>query len=669
MSNKNSSLQSPAGGDSALLSVFSVAGNLSKKSSDIILAFLMMAIIGLMILPLPLVLIDTLVALNMALGVMLVLMAIYVNSALQFSAFPSVLLISTLFRLALSIATTRMILLQGDAGNIIDTFGQMVAGGNIVVGLVVFLIITLVQFLVIAKGSERVAEVGARFTLDAMPGKQLSIDSDLRSGLIDKTEARKKRSDLERESQLHGSLDGAMKFVKGDAIAGIVVIIINLLGGLAVGVFQHDMSAGAAMNKYSILTIGDGLVAQIPALFGAMAAGLIVTRVSDTESEQHLGSAIQQQFTSIPRVSLVAGVMCLFFALVPGFPTGIFTVLGLLLMFTGAMLIPAVNLLVRSYSTPAFDSVMQRKAQTKVAQVNQASQDVITESVPIAFQMPAVLAEHGGDNEFQQTMQLMLAEHQRNTGVMLPPVTFNWLSHEHSNWSLEVFDVPVTSGEATTPDMIPAVADQGMLAIRRNITLFVGLEQTNRMLNKISDHSPEVVKEVQRALSLQSISVIVRNLVEEEVPINNLAVALEALVSASQQEKDLQNLTEYARMSLSRQLCHRYAKDGVLDVVCLSLELEESLLGMLRANAEANTPGISPQLTEQVYQALDAVIVSLNPSAVVVPVVMRRYLRTLLIDNHFNVPVLSYPEVVKPFRFNVLSRVSLSEPTVSVVNG
>ena len=643
-----------------LPAVFSAIGNMSRKSSDVILAFLMMAIIGLMILPLPLVLIDTLVALNMALGVMLVLMAIYVNSPLQFSAFPSVLLISTLFRLALSIATTRLILLEGDAGNIIDTFGQMVAGGNIVVGLVVFLIITLVQFLVIAKGSERVAEVGARFTLDAMPGKQLSIDSDLRSGLIDKAEARKKRADLEKESQLHGSLDGAMKFVKGDAIAGIVVIIINLLGGLAVGVFQNDMSAGAAMNKYSILTIGDGLVAQIPALFGAMAAGLIVTRVSDTETEQHLGSAIQQQFTSIPRVSLVAGVMCLFFALVPGFPTGIFTTLGLLLMFTGAMLIPAVNLIVRSYSTPAFDSVMQRKAQAKISQVKQTAPQPLTESVPIAFKLPSAMVRDGQDGPLQRHMQHLLADHQQKTGVLLPPVKFNWSGDEQSKWNLEVFDVPVTAGDTETDGSGDSVAEAGMLAIRKNITLFVGLEQTNRMLAKVSEASPEVVKEVQRALSLQSISVIVRNLVEEEVPINNLSVALEALVSASQQEKDLQNLTEYARMSLSRQLCYRYARDGVVDAVCLSLELEETLLGMLRTGAENNSLGISPQYSDQVLQALDTAIVSMNPSAVVVPVVIRKYIRTLLQDRHFEVPVLSYPEIVKPFQFNVLSRVGVS---------
>src|SRR5882762_3683465 len=217
------------------------------RYSDLVLVAGVIAIVALMVLPLP-------------------LLAIYIGSPLEFSVFPSVLLMTTLFRLSLSIATTRMILLHADAGHIIATFGKVVAGGNLVVGLVVFLIITVVQFIVIAKGAERVAEVAARFSLDAMPGKQLSIDSDLRSGLIDKDEARRRRRALELESKLHGSLDGAMKFVKGDAIAGIVIIVINLLGGLAIGVMQKGMSLGDAMLKYSILTIGDGMVAQIPAL-------------------------------------------------------------------------------------------------------------------------------------------------------------------------------------------------------------------------------------------------------------------------------------------------------------------------------------------------------------------------------------------------------------------
>lgn len=634
---------------------------ITSKSSDVILAFLMIAIIGLMILPLPLFLIDVLVAMNIALGIMLVLMAIYVNSVLQFSSFPSVLLITTLFRLALSIGTTRLILLEGDAGNIINTFGQMVAGGNVVVGLVVFLIITLVQFLVIAKGSERVAEVGARFTLDAMPGKQLSIDSDLRSGLIDKAEARKKRHDLEKESQLHGSLDGAMKFVKGDAIAGIVVIIINLLGGLAVGVFQLGMATGDAMNKYSILTIGDGLVAQIPALFGAMAAGLIVTRVNDTESTEHLGESIQTQFSSIPRVSMVAGALCFFFAFVPGFPTGIFVTLGLFLLLSGAMLIPAFRLIMKSYSTPAFDTVFQRKASSRVSPVTNTATVAIEDSSPFVLKLPNALSRNGGDTEIQREMQQLLAEHRAQTGVALPQLSFVWLVDEENKWCLEVFDVPVIAGECEPNDDISELCDSGMLAVRKNINLFFGLEQSNRLLIQASETTPEVVKEVQRALSSQAISIILRNLVEEEVPIKNLSGALEALVGASVNEKDLQNLTEYARISMGRQLCHKYARDGVVEAIGLSLTLEEELLSLMRENSQSSELGASPQLAERVTSALRDAIQTLRPSVIVAPVVLRRQIRLLIAESCFETPVLSYPEIVKPFTLKLLTRVELSD--------
>src|SRR5690606_18447670 len=231
---------------------------------------------------------------------------------------------------------TRSILLNAEGGHIVQTFGSMVAGGNLVVGLVVFLIITVVQFIVVAKGAERVAEVAARFTLDAMPGKQLSIDSDLRAGLIDKDEARRKRRLLETESQLHGALDGAMKFVKGDAIAGIVIIIINLLGGLAVGVLQHGMPLGEATHTYSILTIGDGLVSQIPAILATIAAGLVVTRTAGEEDDRHLGEAIGRQVSGQPRVVLITGLLALLMTLVPGFPKLVFLVLGVALLTLAA---------------------------------------------------------------------------------------------------------------------------------------------------------------------------------------------------------------------------------------------------------------------------------------------------------------------------------------------
>jgi type III secretion protein V len=628
------------------------------RSSDLVLAFFIVAIIGLMILPLPTVLIDTLVAANITLGVMLLLMAIYVSSALQFSSFPSVLLISTLFRLALSVATTRMILLDGDAGNIIDTFGEMVAGGNIVVGLVVFLIITLVQFIVIAKGSERVAEVGARFTLDAMPGKQLSIDSDLRSGLIDKAEARKKRADLEQESQLHGSLDGAMKFVKGDAIAGIVVIIVNLLGGLAIGIFQHGMPAAAAIEKYSILTIGDGLVAQIPALFGAMSAGLIVTRVSETDSKDHLGDTIQRQFASIPRVSLVAGVMALLFAFVPGFPTSIFITLGLVLTLTGAMLFPAFRYLMKSYSEPALESLSPRGKRSIRSDVESTEVVMPKSAQPLMLKLPVEMASAGGDGRIRERMQHLIENHCERSGIELPSMHFVWDRSGESVWSLAIFDVPVAGGPAVAGD-IDSIVDNCLLSIRRNVKLFVGIQETSRLMAQVSMTAPEVVNEVQRALPLQGISVIFRNLVEEEVPVHHSVAIFEGLVQASQNEKDLSNLTEYARMAIGRQICHRYALDGKVPAVGLTFESEEALLNQVRSANGVTELAANPEQLMKCRDMLGEAIVSEKPQAVVVPVMLRRHIRQLLVGEHFDTPVLSYPEIVHPFELISLKRVDV----------
>ncbi|MXX99111.1 MAG: FHIPEP family type III secretion protein, partial [Gammaproteobacteria bacterium] len=247
--------------------------------NDVLLALMLVFIIFMMVLPLPTTLIDILIGANMSMSVILLMLAIYIASPLEFSAFPSVLLLTTLFRLALSISTTRLVLLQADAGQIIFTFGNFVVAGNLVVGMVIFLIITIVQFMVITKGAERVAEVSARFSLDAMPGKQMSIDGDMRAGVINVEQARHRRSLVEKESQLYGSMDGAMKFVKGDAIAGLIIIVVNLIGGLTIGVMQRGMDVGEAMHVYSILTIGDGLITQIPALLIALTAGIIVTRV------------------------------------------------------------------------------------------------------------------------------------------------------------------------------------------------------------------------------------------------------------------------------------------------------------------------------------------------------------------------------------------------------
>ena len=303
------------------MSLFSDARNivsLTTRHSDLALVGLLVAVIALMIMPLPTALVDTLIGANLALSFAIMMMTMYVRTPLEFSSFPTMLLFTTLFRVGLNITTTRLILLNADAGEIIQTFGEFALGGNFVVGAVVFLILTIVQFLVIAKGAERVAEVGARFTLDAMPGKQMSIDADMRAGVIDMEEAQRRRDVISQESKMFGAMDGAMKFVKGDSIAGMIVAVVNIVGGTVIGITQHGISAGEALEIYGILTIGDGLVSQIPSLIIAISAGILITRSGDTQED--VGAQIGGQFFAQPKALLMAGGLIFLFALIPGFP-------------------------------------------------------------------------------------------------------------------------------------------------------------------------------------------------------------------------------------------------------------------------------------------------------------------------------------------------------------
>ena len=274
------------------------------RHNDINIVFLLVTVIALMIIPLPTPVVDTLIGVNMALSFTILMMTMYVRTVLDFSVFPTLLLFTTLFRVGLNITTTRLILLQADAGEIIFTFGEFALGGNFVVGAVVFLILTIVQFLVIAKGAERVAEVGARFTLDAMPGKQMSIDADMRAGVIDMEEAQRRRERISQESQMYGAMDGAMKFVKGDSIAGMIIAVVNIVGGTIIGITQNGMTAGDALHTYGILTIGDGLVSQIPSLLISISAGILITRTGD--SDDNVGSQIGLQIFAQPKALLMA---------------------------------------------------------------------------------------------------------------------------------------------------------------------------------------------------------------------------------------------------------------------------------------------------------------------------------------------------------------------------
>jgi type III secretion protein V len=300
-----------------------------KRYADIGLAVLVMLVVGMMIVPMPPFVLDLLLVLNISISMIMLLISMYIPDALRLASFPTIILVTTMFRLALNVSSTRLILLEAHAGEVIASFGKFVVRGNFVVGAVIFLVLMLINFLVISKGSERVAEVAARFTLDAMPGKQMSIDADLRAGAFDLDEARRKRIDLGRESQLFGSMDGAMKFVKGDSIAGLIITAINIIAGIIIGVTQKDMTAAEAVETYSILTIGDGLVSIIPALLMSICAGLIVTRVASEEEGNNLGMDLASQVLAQPKAFMIAGTFVFIMGCIPGLPFVPFTVSAL----------------------------------------------------------------------------------------------------------------------------------------------------------------------------------------------------------------------------------------------------------------------------------------------------------------------------------------------------
>ncbi len=642
----------------------------NSRFSDILLAMGVMAIVALMVLRLPVIVIDALVAVNICAGVALLLMALYTPQPVAFSSFPSVLLISTLFRLALSVATTRLILLDADAGHIIDAFGNFVAGGNLVVGVVVFVIITAVQFIVIAKGAERVAEVAARFTLDAMPGKQLSIDSDLRSGLIDKDEARKRRVLLEKESQLNGALDGAMKFVKGDAIASIIIVIVNLLGGLTVGVLQHGMPVGTAAEVFSILTIGDGMVAQIPALLSAMAAGLVVTRSSSSSGGTHLGATIGRQICRQPRVLLLTGVMSLLFAVVPGFPTTVFVALAIAMIAVGHYADPTLiaRLLGRTPSLALQD--------IDEASIDQGSSVSVDPTPPVSVSIPPGIAQASNLSEHVQHAIQVLA---RRSGVPFPVPQLVASRKHDEDIRVFIYDVeictvdmaaplreePLLSGvvlkegpgpeafehSAAAPDeddaMAMRVVNTVAQCLREHIDRFLGVQETSGLIEDAARRYPALVKEVLQVLTMQQIAEVLRNLLREDIPIRNMRDILEALAEWGGRERDLGALTEFVRMGLSQFISRRYAGQNRSLVAAVLGGATETAL----RNALQETPaGVMLMLDPERLGTLREVVQEAFGESVSNPVLltsadMRRHVRRAVQSHVPGLAVLSYQEL------------------------
>jgi len=630
--------------------------SIASRFADVILVAGVVSIIALMILPLPYWLIDTLVAFNITFGVLLLLTTLYVRTPLDFSAFPSILLVTTLFRLALSVSTTRMILLNAHAGKIITAFGTMVAGGNLVVGIVVYIIIVVVQFIVIAKGAERVAEVAARFSLDSMPGKQLSIDSDLRSGLIDKDEARRRRRTLELESKLHGSLDGAMKFVKGDAIASIVIVVINLIGGITIGVFQRSLDFGHAAHTYSILTIGEGLVAQIPALLAAMAAGLLVTRSTDEEKSQHLGEAIRFQLAANPRVLVFVGGIAILMAFVPGFPAPVFIGLGGALMVAGAATHPRLKPRFDRFVAPLQAQIQRGPAPAPATLLAAPAEPKPVVPLLLQLQMPQTAIEAASINS---ALTAMLDALQYRVGVPLPAMQLHFeTTGEERRWTLLAFETAIGRGEFEPGDegarvMVTTIRD----ALRRHLSMFMGVQEATAILNKVGNDYPEVVKEAVRTVPTTRIAEVLRRMLEEEVPLRNMRDVLEGIAEAGSQEREPARIADITRVTLKRYLISAYAVDGQLKALVVSSELEDMIRSSVRTVDGVERLAFEPDQARDLVASIQGAFEATGASVLLTGFDIRRALRKLIEPDLFDLPVLAFNELTSTIKLEVVGQI------------
>ena len=631
------------------------------RLSDIgLVSFLVVAIV-MIIVPLPPLMIDVCVAINISVGMILLITALYVEKPLDFSTFPTILLITTLFRLSISIAATRLILIEAEGGDIITQFGNMVAGGQIAVGLVIFLIITIVQFIVVAKGAERVAEVAARFSLDAMPGKQLSIDSDLRSGILTKEEAKEKRRTLEMESKFNGSLDGAMKFVKGDAICSIVIVLINLVGGLAVGMFNHGMDAATAAKTFSILSIGDGLVAQLPALFSAFAAGLLVTRSSDDSRDGNLAQVIALQVGGKPHVMFIAAGMSILLGVIPGFPTAVFFGLALFFATVGLFRHPvwggaAKEKLGLASSTPLAPIGQARLAAPQVAPIEPLKITVAMRGDTPEF---VALTDH---------LQKIVTDLQNQSGVTIPPLSVSAEGADRLpeySWSLSAYDAPLGSGVSGAEDQVKHISMLVEHLLNRNLSLFLGLQEVTDMLNRLGDEYPEVVKEAVRAVPTGKIAEVLRLLVDEGVPIRNLRDAIEAIADIGQYERDGVPIAERTRIAMRRHLIAPLCEDGRLRALMVGSELEDIIRQTLTDVDGQMRLAINPMQMRALIALLEEQAIASGAKAILTSQDLRRPLRLLIAADLPQIPVISFNELNPSVPLDIVGELNRAPDTLT----
>lgn len=678
--------------------------NLSKllENGDVLLVTGLFVIVLLMILPILPFFLDGFLAVSIAMSLLVLLSILYVKEPADFTAFPTLLLFITLFRLSLNIASTRLILLDGYAGHIIETFGNFVVRGNYVVGLVIFLILVLINFIVITKGAGRIAEVAARFTLDAMPGKQLAIDAELNAGIINEAEARRRRRKVEQEADFYGAMDGASKFVRGDAIAAILITLINVLGGFAIGIMQRGMTVNEALQRFTLLSIGDGLVSQIPALITSTAAGILVTRAA---AKEELGSELTKQLLAYPRVLATLTVMLIIFGLVPGLPMVPFFSLATITGFLGYHLKNAEALGKLPTHSDGHDEGKAPAAGGKAAGAGAATGDKLepllnldTLQIELGFKLVNLADPHKGGDVLERVTGIRKTFAQE-MGVIIPPIRLrdnlqlepnhyrfllkgnpiaegeimpdHWLAMNAANSKIvlkgvptiePVFKLPATwvndverknaeiSG-FTVVDAASVLITHLSETIKRNCHNILSRQDVQNLLDNLKQTNPTVVTELIPAqLNVGQVQRVLQNLLAEGISIRNLAGILEKVSDYASLTKNPDELSEHARRALGTQIVKPYqADDGSLQAITLDPRLEQQIVQGVKQSSTDISLMMEPKLARHVMDVLSQKIQHLL-SAGQQPVIMcapqirlafRRFFETTFAD----LTVLSYAEV------------------------
>jgi flagellar biosynthesis protein FlhA len=685
-----------------------------NKNSDVMMGFGVMCILMVMIIPIPAMLLDLFLTFNITFAIVILLVGMYVLRPLDFSAFPSILLLATLFRLALNIASTRLILLHGNegiqaAGGVIKAFGSFVVGGNYVVGLIVFVILVVINFVVITKGAGRIAEVAARFTLDAMPGKQMSIDADLNAGLIDDDEARRRRKEITSESEYYGSMDGANKFVRGDAIAGIVITFINIIAGFAIGVFQNGMSFSAAAQNYTLLTIGDGLVSQIPALIISTAAGIVVSRAG---SDSNLGLEISAQLFMRPRVMAVSSGILFLFSLIPGLPTLPFLILSIL---TGGIAFFVYQ------SDKIRASEEEYEGQSVEPDEDAAGSDIFKPLPPLDIigleigysLIPLVDAEQ--DGELLDRIKSIRRQIAQEIGIVVPSVHIqdnmqlkpgeyrillkgnevgigSLMPHHYLAMNPGVADDSIRGIPTTEPtygidalwikeqnreeaiakgftvvDLATVMTTHISDIIRRHAHELIGRQEVQNLLDTLKESHPKVVEElVPNLISLGGVVKVLQNLVREQISIRDLLTIAECMADWAPVVKQLDVLTEHVRQALSRTITGQHlTPDGELMVVTLGQPLERRLAEAIERTDHGDFLSIDPQLAQLAMEKLAKQLEKFGPMNLQPVTLCSSHIRLhfkRLVDRFMpNISILSYDEIEPNVKIQSIGVVELAD--------